>query len=573
MKKKLPVGIDNFSEIISENFYYADKTGLIRDLLLNWGKVNLFTRPRRFGKTLNMSMLRCFFDIDGDRKLFDGLDISRHKELCDAYMGQFPVISISLKDAGALTYESAFAAVRNIVGVEALRFQFLSESTRLSQEEKKLYAQFVKVDEGPLGGFSMSSDVLESSLRMLSLLLSKHYGRKVIILIDEYDVPLDKAFQNNYYNEMVSLIRNMFSMALKGNDSLYFAVLTGCLRISKESIFTGLNNMKVLSVTDVRYNEYFGFTDAEVKNLLEYYGLSERYADVKAWYDGYRFGNVEVYCPWDVISFCDEACADKTVTPRSYWINTSNNSIVKRFISRAARKTQHEIEKLIAGESVWKEIHQELTYDDLDKSIDNMWSILFTTGYLTQEDEKGGNLYLLRIPNQEIRQIFIIQIREWFAEITASDMSRVNSFCAAFKRSDPGTAEELFNAYLKKTISIRDTSVPNAKKENFYHGILLGLFAHMEDWVVWSNAETGDGYSDILIEIEEESIGIVIEVKYGANGALEKACEEALDQIERKNYAETLIDDGMETILKYGIACFNKRCRVMLSEESRAGIL
>lgn len=564
MKKKLPVGIDNFEEIIREDFYYVDKTVLITELLSNWGKVNLFTRPRRFGKTLNMSMLQCFFEIGHDKKVFDGLNISREKELCEQYMGQFPVISISLKDAGGMTFQAALASIRNIIGREALRFQFLLESSSLSEEEKKMYTQLIKVDEKQNTIFSMPADALEAGLRTLSFLLSKHYDHRVLILIDEYDVPLDKAFQNHYYPEMVSLIRNMFSMALKGNDSLYFAVLTGCLRISKESIFTGLNNMKVLTVTDVRYDEYFGFTDGDVRKLLSYYDLSERYEDVREWYDGYLFGNVAVYCPWDVISFCDEACVNPSVKPKSYWINTSSNSIVKRFINKATRKTQNELEKLIAGESVRKEIHQELTYEDLDKSIDHLWSILFTTGYLTRQETDDEYEYLLRIPNQEIRQIFIMQIKEWFSEITAKDMPALNAFCTAFKKADTETIEAMFNAYLKKTISIRDTSVPHSKKENFYHGILLGLFAHMDDWDVWSNAESGDGYSDILIEIEEESIGIIIEVKYGENGALKTGCEEALNQIENRNYAESLIDDGMTTILKYGIACYHKRCMVML---------
>ena len=563
-KKKLPIGIDNFEKIITEGFYYVDKTMLIKELLLNWGEVNLFTRPRRFGKTLNMSMLQSFFDISNNTHIFDGLQIAQEQELCDEYMGQFPVISISLKDVTGLTFEAAYASMRNVIGVEALRFQYLADSTILSSEERKLYTQLINVDKEHNSMFTMPLDVLESSLRTLSLLLSRHYNRKVIILIDEYDVPLDKAFQAGYYDEMVSLIRNMFSKALKSNNSLHFAVLTGCLRVSKESIFTGLNNLKTLSITDVRYDEFFGFTEKDVHDLLHYYGISDKFELVKEWYNGYHFGNVSVYCPWDVISYCDEVSANPMAKPRSYWVNTSSNNIVRRFINKATRRTQNEIENLIAGEAVWKEIRQELTYNEIDQSIENLWSVLFTTGYLTQIDTQGENQYLLSIPNTEIRQIFITQIKEWFQEITTQDMSKINAFCTAFKKTDTETIEEMFTSYLKKTISIRDTNAPKSKKENFYHGILLGLLAHMEDWDISSNAESGDGYSDILIEIEEEHIGIIIEVKYAEEGALDTGCKTALKQIEQKHYADALIDDDMKTILKYGIACYNKRCKVMV---------
>lgn len=564
MRLKLPVGIESFSEFVSEGFYYVDKTGLIVDLLHNWGKVNLFTRPRRFGKSLNMNMLKSFFEIGCDKTLFNGLKIAQEKELCDKYMGQFPVISVSLKDVDGLTFEAACGAMRAIIGMEAMRFSFLENSDKLSKQEKVLYRQLIQAGVQTGGMFEMAQDVMVTSLRTLSFLLSKHYGCKVILLIDEYDVPLDKAFQAGYYNEMVSLVRSLFSSALKSNENLFFAVLTGCLRVSKESIFTGLNNLKVMSAADVRFDEYFGFTDDEVRQMLAYYELSDRFDVVKEWYDGYRFGNVSVYCPWDVINYCDEACADRTLMPKSYWLNTSSNSIVRRFIDKATRKTQDEIEELIAGEAVWKEIHPELTYSELDKTIDNLWSVLFTTGYLTQRGKGDGNKYLLAIPNMEVRQIFVSQINEWFKDITQKDTPRLNAFCAAFQDADAKAIEEAFTGYLKKTISIRDTSVRKTKKENFYHGILLGLLSHMEDWSISSNAESGDGYSDILIEIAEQGIGIVIEVKYGENGMLDAACEEALEQIENNHYEQLLHEHDMNTIIKYGIACFQKRCKVVI---------
>lgn len=562
MKLKLPVGIESFGEFASEGFYYVDKTGFIAELLHNWGKVNLFTRPRRFGKSLNMSMLKSFFEIGCDKSLFEGLKVSQEKELCDEYMGQFPVISVSLKDVDGLTFETASCAIRDVIGKEAMRFPFLEKSDKLTDMQKNMYQALVMVDDNGL--FTMSDAALYKSLQTLSLLLSKHYGRRVILLIDEYDVPLDKAFQAGYYDEMVSLIRGVFSSALKSNDYLYFAVLTGCLRVSKESIFTGLNNLKVMSIADVRFDEYFGFTDDEVRQMLAYYDLSDRFDVVKEWYDGYRFGNVSVYCPWDVINYCDEACADRALMPKSYWVNTSSNSIVRHLINKATRKTQDEIESLIAGEAVWKEIHPELTYSELDKTIDNLWSVLFTTGYLTQHGKADGNKYLLAIPNREIRQIFVSQINEWFTETAQEDAPRLNAFCAAFKRGDTEAIEEAFTGYLKKTISIRDTNVRKTKKENFYHGILLGLLSCMEDWSISSNAESGDGYSDILIEIAEEDIGIVIEVKYGENGALDAACEEALKQIEKNHYEQRLREHDMKTIIKYGIACFHKRCKVVV---------
>ena len=558
-KKKLPIGIESFEEIRKEGFYYVDKTGVIGQLLEKWGKVNLFTRPRRFGKSLNMSMLKAFFEIGGDSALFEGLKISEKKELCEKYMGQFPVISISLKSVEGLSFEAAKKALKDILGVEAGRFYFLTKSSKLTAEEIESYKALLRV--GETGDFLMSDTAMEKALLRLSSLLCKHYGKQVILLIDEYDVPLDKAFQYGYYDEMVSLIRNMFGNALKTNPNLYFAVLTGCLRISKESIFTGLNNLKVLTLTDVRFDEYFGFTDSEVKDMLEYYGLSEHYGEVKEWYDGYRFGNVEVYCPWDAINYCDLLKADPNALPQDYWSNTSGNAMVRRFIDKADTRTRDEIERLIAGDEIVKEIHQELTYNELDSSIENLWSVLFTTGYLTQRGQEGKK-YRLAIPNNEIRELFISQIREWFRDVSRKDGETLNQFCEAFPDLNPKKIEEIFSDYLWNTISIRDTA--SSKKENFYHGILLGLLGYKSNWLVKSNAESGFGYSDILVEVPKNRTGIVIELKYAEDGNMDAACEKALQQIEDRDYAAKLKDDGMRNIIKYGIACYKKNCKVML---------
>lgn len=558
---KLPIGIENFEEIRTEGFYYIDKTGLIKELLNGWSKVNLFTRPRRFGKSLNMSMLKYFFEIGRDRSLFDGLQISEEKELCEQYMGKFPVISISLKAVSGMSFEAAKAMLRSVVGNEAMRFQFLLISDKLTELEKKQY--FSLIDLNQRGAYSMPDEVLNNSLLLLSQLLYKHYGRKAVILIDEYDVPLDRAFQNGYYDAMVGQIRELFHQALKSNDSMQFAVLTGCLRISKESIFTGLNNPRVLSITNDSFGEYFGFTDQEVRELLNYYGLNDFYDTIKAWYDGYYFGNNDIYCPWDVINYCADLRVNPSARPQNYWANTSGNMIVKRLLQKATGATKRELEELIAGGSVKKAVRQELTYSDIDTSIDNLWSLLFTTGYLTMRGEPDGDVLELVIPNQEIRKIFTTQVMAWFQEEAQKDSGRLERFGMAFRDGDAAAVEEQFNQYLKKTISIRDTAVRKDRKENFFHGILLGLLSHMEDWGVWSNAEMGDGYSDILMVNEDEGIGIIIEVKYAENGAFDAACAKALQQIEEKHYAEELVDDGMDTILKYGIACYKKRCRVV----------
>ena len=567
MQTKLPMGIENFERIRKEGFYYVDKTGLIRDFLENPAYVNLFTRPRRFGKTLNMSMLKYFFEAGSDimpfnnSMLFDGLKISKEKELCEEYMGKFPVISITLKGATGINYEEAKEMLRYVIGNEAMRFQFLMQSPRLTEIERRRYEALVSIDKR--GDYTMSDALLKSSLQTLSQLLQKHYGQDVIMLIDEYDVPLDYAYRSGYYDAMVELIRVLFGNAFKTNDSLKFAVLTGCLRISRESIFTGLNNFKVYTVKDVRYKEYFGFTDAEVRQMLEYYGFSGQYDSVKEWYDGYMFGNLGIYCPWDVINYCGDLRDGSVTEPQNYWVNTSSNDIIRRFLSKADAAARDEIELLINGGHVKKMVHQELTYRDLDSDIDNLWSILFTTGYLTQDEEDEEGISSLVIPNREIRWIYVQQIRKWFKDESRKDTLKLENLRRAFEENNTAAIEKEFAFYLRKTISIRDTNVKKEMKENFYHGVLLGLFGNMDGWKVKSNAESGDGYSDISVEVEDQEIGIVIELKYAENAAFDSACREALEQIHDNHYEEALADDGMTTIYRYGIACYKKRCRVV----------
>lgn len=561
--KKIPVGIDSFEKIRKYGFYYIDKTRLIEQIMQNWSEVSLFTRPRRFGKTLNMSMLRSFFELGTDKSLFDGLYISKNKELCEEHMGKYPVIFFSLKSVEGLKFENARYRIIEMIGREAQRYEFLAESDKLSDNEKAQYKALIALDNGK---YTMDDDILISGIQMLSHLLYKHYGQKTVILIDEYDVPLDKAFENGYYKEMVSLIRGIFGMALKTNDSLQFAVLTGCLRISKESIFTGLNNFEVLSVLNTQYDEAFGFTDGEVKQILEDYNLSDHYPDVKEWYDGYHFGNTDIYCPWDVIRYCKNLCADPAALPEDFWSNSSGNAMVRRFIDKADIRTKNEIERLIAGEDIEKDISQELTYDEIDKSIENLWSVLFTTGYLTHKGCTESGRYRLAIPNKEVRNLFIRKIREWFSDVTRNDGKTLEEFCNAFVDRDPGKIEQIFGDYLWNTISIRDTATAKAKKENFYHGILLGLLGYKASWLIKSNAESGTGYSDILVEVPDNRTGIVIELKYAEDCDMDAACSRALEQIEEKDYVDKLRQDGMRNYIKYGIACFKKDCKVVIGE-------
>ena len=553
---KLPVGIENFEDIRKLGFYYIDKTKLIEQLLDNWGKVNLFTRPRRFGKTLNMSMLRAFFEIGTDPTLFDGLYISKNQSLCGQYMGKYPVIFISLKGVDGMTFEEAVVRTTTIIRTEARRHYYLKNSGKLVNEE---IAQFEQLLSG-------KAEDITDSIRLLSELLYRHYEQKVIILIDEYDVPLDKAFQNGYYHEMVKLMRGILGQALKTNDFLQFAVLTGCLRISKESIFTGLNNFKVLSILDARFDEQFGFTDGEVKKLLADYGFSSYFAEVKEWYNGYHFGNADIYCPWDVINYVDQLKYDQTAIPQDYWSNSSGNAIVRSLIDKADIQTKNEIERLIAGEYIEKEISQELTYDEIDNKIENLWSVLFTTGYLTQHGRTENGKYRLTIPNKEIRNLFTRQIREWFRDVSQKDGEKLNVFCNAFVEKNPDKIEQIFSDYLWNTISIRDTAVSKERKENFYHGILLGLLGYKTTWLTKSNAESGTGYSDILVEVPDNRTGIVVELKYAEDGDMETACAKALTQIDEKNYIMKLKQDGMRNFIKYGIACYKKDCKVVLGE-------
>lgn len=563
MKKRLPVGVEGFEKIVTNDFYFVDKTMFISELLHNWGEVNLFTRPRRFGKSLNMSMLKSFFEIESDKTLFEGLKITKETELCEEYMGQFPVVSITLKSVEGLDYQAACAALRSVIGMEAMRFDFLASSNKLTEEEHAMYRQLIEVGKSQNAVFAMSDAVLLTSLKVLSRLLGKHYGSKVILLIDEYDVPLDKAFQSGYYEEMVSLVRGLLGNVLKTNEYLQFAVLTGCLRISRESIFTGLNNLNVMTVTDEYFADSFGFTNQEVEELLEYYGLEDAIGTVKEWYDGYLFGGTYVYCPWDVVKYCQALLRNKNALPENYWANTSGNEMVRRFVNRADQKTRDEIEQLIAGNTIVKEIRRELTYKELDDSIENLWSVLFTTGYLTAEERLSAKKYRLAIPNAEIRDLFGSQVKEWFAERIIREPDKLSALCDALLAGDEEQVQKRMTDYLKQTISIRDTNARASKKEHFYHGMLLGLLSYPDNWSVKSNAESGEGFSDILIEDMEKDIGVVIEVKYAEEGRFDVVCAEALRQIEEKNYAAVLCDDGMEKIVKYGIAFYKKRCKVL----------
>ena len=564
---KLPVGIENFEEIRKLGFYYIDKTRLIEQLLQGWGKVTLFTRPRRFGKTLNMSMLKSFFEIGTDKTLFDGLYISGNKELCDEHMGKYPVIFLSFKGVEGLTYDEAFDALVRVIGKEISRVSFLADSDKLTMLEREQYKGLTIIEDG---SFVFSKDKLISSLQLLSQLLYKHYGQKVVILIDEYDVPLDKAFQNGYYKEMVSLIRGLFGQALKTNEFLQFAVLTGCLRVSKESIFTGLNNFEINSIVDIDHDEQFGFTDDEVMKLLSDYDRSERYHDAKEWYDGYHFGNADIYCPWDVINFAKKLVSDPSARPSAFWINSSGNDMVKRFVDKADQTTRDEIEKLVAGGFVEKQLRLDLTYDEIDSTIDNLWSVLFTTGYLTKIGEvkvpdSESYAYKLVIPNKEVREVFILQIQEWFKAVVAKDDDTMKLLSRAILDKDEKQIARQLNIVMSRMISILDTKAPDAMKENFYHGLLLGLLRGSNpDWLIKSNRESGDGFSDILIMPEDPDAGIVIEVKYAKEmKELDAACEAAITQIKDKRYDEALRDEDRCDILAYGIAFCRKRCRVV----------
>ena len=554
---KLPVGIDQFDKLIKSGFYYVDKTRLIEQLLQNWGEVNLFTRPRRFGKTLNMSMLKSFFEIGTDKTLFDQLYIAANKELCEEYMGQYPVIFLSLKGVDGLNFEEAKSMLKITIRTEAQRHYELKKSEKVSEENRKLFNDILSGED----------ERIEDSLRMLSQILFEHYGKKSIILIDEYDVPLDKAFQHGYYKEMVSLLRGLFGQALKTNEFLQFAVLTGCLRVSKESIFTGLNNFKVLSIADVRFDEQFGFTDEEVRKLLKDYDLEDYFSEAKEWYDGYHFGNADIYCPWDVINYVEHLRYDPEAEPEAFWINSSGNDLVKRFVAKADQTTKDEIEQLIAGDVIEKKIRQDLTYDEIDQSIDNLWSVLFTTGYLTQTGRAERGIYKLMIPNKEVREVFIDQIQQWFDQTVVNDEDRMSSFYQSFAQGKAKDVQDQLTSILAETISILDTKARNEEKENFYHGMMLGLLRNYRNWIVKSNVESGEGFVDILIKPEDPDEGILIELKYSKTfDGLEKACERAMEQVKNRRYDEALREEGRCHILAYGIAFCKKRCKVVVQK-------
>ena len=551
---KLPVGIDDFKKIREAGFYYVDKTKLIEQLLQSWGEVTLFTRPRRFGKTLNMSMLKSFFEIGAEKSLFQGLYISEKEKLCAEYMGKYPVIFLSLKGVEGLHFADAQKMLMTIINNEVRRHYYLKTSDKLTVEDRKQFEKML-----------LNEDVnLVDSLRLLSQLLYLHYDQKVVILIDEYDVPLDKAFKNGYYQEMVSLIRGLFGQALKTNEFLQFAVLTGCLRVSKESIFTGLNNFEINSIVDIEHEEGFGFTDAEVMQMLKYYHCTNRYSDIKEWYDGYHFGNADIYCPWDVINFVKKLLTDSNAKPSAFWINSSGNDLVKLFVDKADQSTKDEIEGLVAGESVTKRIRLDLTYDEIENSIDNVWSVLFTTGYLTNIGNPESGVYELVIPNREVHEVFVLQIQEWFQRSVAKEES-MPEFSKAILEADAEGLQKQLNVIMSRMISVLDTKAREEQKENFYHGLLLGLLRGSNpDWLIKSNRESGDGYSDILIEPENPDAGIIIEVKHAASiSGLDKACENAMAQIKNRRYDEALRENGRCEILAYGIAFHKKRCRVV----------
>lgn len=560
---KLPVGIDNFEKIRRNGFYYVDKTSLIEQLFSSWGEVNLFTRPRRFGKTLNMSMLKYFFEIGTDRSLFDRLHISSNEKICSEHMGKYPVIFLSLKNAEGLNFDTAKYQMVELIAREAERFPFLAKDTNLSDRDREKYRVLTAFADGH---YQMSDDVLYGSLQTLSELLYKHFNQKTVILIDEYDVPLDKAFQHGYYREMVALIRALFGRALKTNEALAFAVLTGCLRVSKESIFTGLNNFKILSITDSRFDEQFGFTDKEVQKLLADYHLEARFLETKEWYNGYRFGNVDVYCPWDVINHIDRIKDDPNARPEAYWINTSGNDLVKRFVDKANRTTRNEIEQLIAGNAIEKMLRLDLTYDEIDNSIENLWSVLFTTGYLTQVGMTEDGAYRLVIPNREICEVFKLQIQEWFKKSIFSNTEQLTAFWKAFEEGNTDGVEMYLNRIMSNSISVFDIKTGEEKKEISYHNLLVGILTGNADWLVKSNVEAGEGFADIIVETEDPNAGIIVELKYTKNyDEMEQACKAALDQINDRRYQEYLLNDGRKDITLYGIAFCKKRCKAMAS--------
>ena len=526
-------------------------------------QVTLITRPRRFGKTMAMNMLNSFLDIRKDsRHLFKGLEIFDEVEICEKWMNQYPTLFLSFKDVDGTTFENAFNFLKFIISEACKQHVYLLDSDEIDEGDKLVFQK--------LKTCSASMMEIQSCILRITNMLKSYYKKPVILLIDEYDVPLDKAFQNGYYKEMVSLIRGLFGQALKTNEFLQFAVLTGCLRVSKESIFTGLNNFEINSIVDIAHDEQFGFTDDEVRKLLLDYDRSERYPDVKEWYDGYHFGNTDIYCPWDVINFAKKLVWDPSARPSAFWINSSGNDMVKRFVDKADQTTRDEIEKLVAGGFVEKQLRLDLTYDEIDNTIDNLWSVLFTTGYLTKAGEvrlpdSGSYAYKLVIPNKEVREVFVLQIQEWFKAVVAKDDDTMKLLSRAILDKDEKQIARQLNIVMSRMISILDTKASDDMKENFYHGLLIGLLRGSNPgWLIKSNRESGDGFSDILIKPEDPDAGIVIEVKYAKEMiSLDAACEAAMAQIKEKRYDEALRDEGRCDILAYGIAFCRKRCRVV----------
>ncbi len=556
--KKLPIGIDSFSKLREHDFYYVDKTGMIIELLQNWGEVNLFTRPRRFGKSLNMSMLKSFFEIGADKSLFDGLAISREKELCEKHMGKYPVLTFSLKQVQGLTYQDAEARMWSEISYEADRYRFLKDSCKLDAVDKELLISFRK-KQGDLAG----------AIKELSRILYMHYAQKVVILIDEYDVPLQKAEQDGFYPEMVKLISGIFGASMKTNPYMEFAVVTGCLRVSKESIFTGFNNPKMHTIMDERYDEWFGFTDEEVKEMLRFYGKEEFYDLTKQWYDGYLFGKTYVYCPWDVINWCDKLVNTTKVVPENFWANSSGNEMIRRFADKADSVTKAELEQLLAGKTVWKKVNMELTYNELDSSVENLWSVLFTTGYLTYTGRSIDGKYELTIPNQEIQNLFRDIIDKWFKETIIGNRERIKVFFDALDTADADKLERCICAYLGRSISFLDGG-KQSEKESFYHGMMLGMLQMRDDWAVLSNREAGEGRADIITYSEWGEKALLFEFKYVKEyDDMLDAARLALEQIRDKNYDSFYAVSAAEKVTHIGIAFCKKRCKVLVEKKEK----
>lgn len=558
--KPLPIGVDNFEEIIEKQYYYVDKTLFIKELLDMRGKVNLFTRPRRFGKTLNLSMLQCFFEMNSYNadQLFKGLAIMETGEEYTKYMSQYPVISLSLKSMKQGSFELSYIQMKKMIAEEFRRLDFVLELDKLTKAEKDRF-QAIRDVNGD------DADYLDA-LRFLSACMMKCTGKKIILLIDEYDVPLENAYFGGFYNEMIPLIRSLFESALKTNENLEFAVITGCLRISKESIFTGLNNLKIISITNPTYAEHFGFTQKEVEDMLAFYERSTYIVTVKSWYDGYFFGDTEVYNPWSVINYVEQIWAQEGALPQPYWSNTSSNSIVRTLIESADIRVKQEVEALIQGDSIEKAIHEDITYDDMEpnKSQENLWNFLFFTGYLKKTGERmAANVrYIsMSIPNEEVRYIYKNTVLSWFEQKV-----RKRDFSQFYKNIVQGNVtefEETVAQMLREGISFYDT------KESFYHGFMMGLLNGMEDYYAYSNREAGDGRYDICLKsMEVKNPVVILELKIAASYAdMEDKSRRAIEQIEMKHYEEDLVRDGYENVLCYGIAFYKKNCKIALSEK------